>query len=414
MPPAIKVEHLSKCYTIGEQQRFRTLRDSLMLAAATLGKGFARRRSKQTTPPTSVVWALNDVSLDIDVGERVGIIGRNGAGKSTLLKILSRIVEPTRGRAEIRGRVASLLEVGTGFHPELTGRENVFLNGAVLGMSRNEIRKLFDQIVDFAEVGRFIDTPVKRYSSGMYVRLAFSVAAHLTPEILMVDEVLAVGDAEFQKKCLGLMRDVSTSVGRTVLFVSHSMAAVQALCTRAIYLDSGRLASIGPVQEVVAAYSRSAAKDLQAEAIVGHDFELKHVRVSTPTGAPLSTFGECSVEVTARSLRQLADAGARIMFEDITGSPVLGLDSNDFVQRVRAAPGQIFFCTFRIKALPLHAGPYRLRVYLHSWSDHLEWEVPGAFDVSLEPVPVYGSRAVEHWRHGSTAAVANVTVRAGE
>ena len=199
-------------------------------------------------------WALKDVSFEVQEGEVLGIIGRNGAGKSTLLKILSRITEPTSGRVTLRGRVASLLEVGTGFHPELTGRENIFLNGAVLGMSRAEIRKKFDEIVAFAEIDKFIDTPVKRYSSGMYVRLAFAVAAHLEPEILIVDEVLAVGDAEFQKKCLGKMNEVSRRDGRTVLFVSHNMEPLLKLCDRGILLNSGQLTEIGPVSEVISAY----------------------------------------------------------------------------------------------------------------------------------------------------------------
>lgn len=204
-------------------------------------------------PSVEDFWALRDVSFEVNRGDVVGIIGRNGAGKSTLLKILSRITEPTEGRVELDGRVASLLEVGTGFHPELTGRENIFLNGAILGMTRAEVRRKFDEIVAFAEVEQFLDTPVKRYSSGMYVRLAFSVAAHLEPEILVVDEVLAVGDAEFQKKCLGKMREVSKG-GRTVLFVSHNMAAVQALCSSAISLDSGRIIFDGQSAEAVSRY----------------------------------------------------------------------------------------------------------------------------------------------------------------
>lgn len=199
-------------------------------------------------------WALNDISFDVFSGEVVGIVGGNGAGKSTLLKILSRITEPTRGSVTLRGRVASLLEVGTGFHPELSGRENIFLNGAILGMSRAEIKRKFDEIVAFAEVEKFLDTPVKRYSSGMYVRLAFSVAAHLEPEILVVDEVLAVGDAQFQKKCLGKMQDVSQREGRTVLFVSHNMAAVKSLCTRAICLEKGHIVADGDTDAVLRRY----------------------------------------------------------------------------------------------------------------------------------------------------------------
>ena len=202
-------------------------------------------------------WALKDISFEIKRGEAIGIIGRNGAGKSTLLKILSRITEPTKGRVEINGRVSSLLEVGTGFHPELTGRENIFLNGAILGMSRAEIKKKFDAIVEFSGVEKFLDTPVKRYSSGMYLRLAFSVAAHLEPEILIVDEVLAVGDAEFQKKCLGKMDEVSKNEGRTVLFVSHNMVAVRQLCSRLICVDGGKLVFEGEVEKGISFYSET-------------------------------------------------------------------------------------------------------------------------------------------------------------
>ena len=210
-------------------------------------------------------WALKDLSFEIKKGDRVGIIGKNGAGKSTLLKVLSRITEPTTGKVFIKGRVASLLEVGTGFHPELTGRENIFLNGAIMGMSRAEIKRKFDEIVDFSGVEKFLDTPVKRYSSGMYVRLAFSVAAHLEPEILVVDEVLAVGDAEFQKKCLGKMQDVSNSEGRTVLFVSHNLMALSSLCNKGIYLKNGQIRSQGEIEEALSQYSREGVESLITE-----------------------------------------------------------------------------------------------------------------------------------------------------
>lgn len=257
---AISVENLSKSYLVGHNsakaERYTALRDVIANNARNLA-----RKTRDMFNGKAIVqgdeveefWALKDVSFNIKQGDRVGIIGRNGAGKSTLLKILSRITEPTSGRVKINGRVASLLEVGTGFHPELTGRENIFLNGAILGMSRTEIQRKFDEIVAFAEVERFLDTPVKRYSSGMYVRLAFAVAAHLEPEILIVDEVLAVGDAAFQKKCLGKMQDVS-SEGRTVLFVSHNMAALTALCTRAIMLNQGALIAFGGATDIVRKY----------------------------------------------------------------------------------------------------------------------------------------------------------------
>ena len=249
---AIRVEGLSKQYRIGKVERYRTLRDSLTEAVTA---PFRHR----TQSPSETIWALKDVSFEIPRGAVVGVIGSNGAGKSTLLKVLSRITEPTEGHVEIRGRVGSLLEVGTGFHPELTGRDNIFLNGAILGMRKAEIARKFDEIVAFAEVERFIDTPVKHYSSGMYMRLAFAVAAHLEPEILIVDEVLAVGDAQFQKKCLMKMQEVGKQ-GRTVLFVSHNLTAVQSLCDTAIWLNEGRLAANGDTARVVSKYLQSGVR----------------------------------------------------------------------------------------------------------------------------------------------------------
>jgi len=253
---AIRVENLGKEYRIGgRRQHYRMLRDTLFEAAVkpirVVGSRL-RRLSRQSTDQR--VWALKGVSFEVKRGEALGIIGHNGAGKSTLLKILSKITEPTEGMAEIHGRVGSLLEVGTGFHQELTGRENINLNGAILGMRKAEIRRRFDEIVAFAEVEKFIDTPVKHYSSGMYLRLAFAVAAHLEPEILIVDEVLAVGDAQFQKKCLGKMQDVSQGQGRTVLFVSHNMNAIQRLCSECVLLERGRLIARGDTASVVARY----------------------------------------------------------------------------------------------------------------------------------------------------------------
>jgi len=254
---AIRVEGLGKLYRIGKRERYRALRDTLTDA---MYAPFRQLRSafRTSAPPQSAngddsIWALKDVSFEIPRGEVVGVIGRNGAGKSTLLKILSRITEPTGGQVEIHGRVGSLLEVGTGFHPELTGRENIFLNGAILGMRRTEIVRKFDEIVAFAEIEKFIDTPVKHYSTGMYMRLAFAVAAHLEPEILIVDEVLAVGDLTFQKKCLGKMGDVAKD-GRTIIFVSHQMNQIRRLCTECIWLDEGEVRSTGSTPMIVGAY----------------------------------------------------------------------------------------------------------------------------------------------------------------
>ncbi len=252
---AVKIEGLSKQYRIGERNSYPMFRETLMrTVSAPFRKLSSRFSGKQNVSQAGWIWALRDVDLEVKHGEILGIIGRNGAGKSTLLKILSGITEPTTGYADIYGRVGSLLEVGTGFHPELTGRENIFMNGAILGMNRREIKRKFDEIVAFSEVEKFLDTPVKRYSSGMYMRLAFAVAAHLEPEVLIVDEVLAVGDIEFQKKCIGKIQNVSQSQGRTVLFVSHNMDAIQRLCTRCLFLDQGRLITQGDTDNTVLQY----------------------------------------------------------------------------------------------------------------------------------------------------------------
>jgi lipopolysaccharide transport system ATP-binding protein len=259
MNTAISIKNLGKSYFLKHQKtgsgRYVSLRDELSNSFRRIFS--SNGKESDGAGSEELFWALEDVSFDVQPGERVGIIGRNGAGKSTLLKIISRITSPTRGKLQITGRVASLLEVGTGFHPELTGRENIFLNGAVLGMSRADIRRKFDEIVSFAEVERFLDTPVKRYSSGMYMRLAFAVAAHLEPEILVVDEVLAVGDAEFQKKCLGKMREVGQE-GRTVLFVSHNMGAISEFCDRAILLNQGNVYADGTPADIISIYSGKA------------------------------------------------------------------------------------------------------------------------------------------------------------
>jgi lipopolysaccharide transport system ATP-binding protein len=259
MSTVIRVEHLSKSYIIRHQGQsgYVALRD--VIADKVKGtfiktKNLVTNKPVIEKPSKEEFWALNDVNFEVAQGERIGIIGRNGAGKSTLLKVLSRITDPTLGRISIKGRIASLLEVGTGFHPELTGRENIYLNGAILGMHRTEIKNKFDEIVSFAEIGKFLDTPVKRYSSGMYVRLAFAVAANLESEILVVDEVLAVGDADFQRKCLGKMGDVSREEGRTVLFVSHNMAAISKLCNKGILLSNGQIVEDSSIESVVDSY----------------------------------------------------------------------------------------------------------------------------------------------------------------
>ena len=269
MPVTIRIENLSKSYILRHSgEGYVSLRETI---TKKIQRTFQQTKNIVTTshieksPRKEEFWALHDVSFEVQQGDRIGIIGRNGAGKSTLLKLLSRITEPTKGRISTKGRIASLLEVGTGFHPELTGRENIYLNGALLGMHRAEIKKKFDEIVDFSEVEKFLDTPVKRYSSGMYVRLAFAVAAHLESEILIVDEVLSVGDLQFQKKCLGKMEDVSRGEGRTVLFVSHNMGTINQLCNKAILLKSGKTTDIGQTADIVRKYMKSGTVNGQIE-----------------------------------------------------------------------------------------------------------------------------------------------------
>jgi lipopolysaccharide transport system ATP-binding protein len=291
---AIRVENLGKKYILGQkEEKYKTLSGAMTGTAKSLVNAFNFPK-KEAESGKSEFWALNDVSFEIKQGDRVGIIGRNGAGKSTLLKVLSRITEPTSGSIRIKGRVASLLEVGTGFHPELTGRENIFLNGAILGMGKVEIERKFDEIVAFAEVEKFLDTPVKRYSSGMYVRLAFAVAAHLEPEILIVDEVLAVGDAQFQKKCLGKMEDVGKE-GRTILFVSHQMSAILTLCDRALLLNRGKCVGDGEPAKMIAKYLDN-GNSTNGEVIdngkisVGKKLKLRKLRIVDKSGEICTEF----------------------------------------------------------------------------------------------------------------------------
>jgi lipopolysaccharide transport system ATP-binding protein len=363
--PIIQVEGLGKCYSLrhNRPERYTTLRDVIADKAKRLfrpnGGGSKLQTPGSERPSKEDFWALRNVSFEVRQGEVVGIIGRNGAGKSTLLKILSRITEPTEGKVILRGGVASLLEVGTGFHPELTGRENIYLNGAVLGMSRAEIKKKFDEIVAFAETEKFLDTPVKRYSSGMYVRLAFAVAAHLEPEILIVDEVLAVGDAEFQKKCLGKMEEVSKNEGRTVLFVSHNLGAVARLCTRGLLVEKGRLTADENVAGAISAYNSSIIKSsLLAPSEIDKP-TICDVRVDD---AELSR-GNLVVSVEYRSPWKLDPLLVGIVVQNQNGAPVFGINTQmmpNFAP-VASASG---IATLQVPDLPLHSGLYRLNVWL--------------------------------------------------
>jgi len=361
---AIKIEGLSKQYRLGRKQKsYRTLRDS---AVDAFTRSFQAIRSigKRTNGGEQIpsIWALRDISAEIREGEVVGLIGRNGAGKSTLLKILSRITDPTEGHAEICGRIGSLLEVGTGFHPELTGRENVFLNGAILGMAKKEIERKFDEIVAFAEVERFVDTPVKHYSSGMYLRLAFAVAAHLEPEILLVDEVLAVGDASFQQKCLGKMGEVAET-GRTVLFVSHNMGAVTGLCNRAIWIDNGSVMADGPVDDVTQQYLRSFSSGSFSHVNEAFEFQVTSVVIRDGRGEPSFQFSpgdDLVVEVGFRADKPIKDPYIWIIVDSVRG-PCFAANTllDGSAPQMLEGEGR-FVCRF--KSIPLLPQSYTIRM----------------------------------------------------
>jgi lipopolysaccharide transport system ATP-binding protein len=370
----IKAENLGKMYTIGHQTengRYAALRDVLMQNARTLWnktKDLATGKPIIHGDTTEEVWALKDVSFEIHRGEAVGIIGRNGAGKSTLLKVLSRITEPSTGRVTIKGRVASLLEVGTGFHPELSGRENIYLNGTILGMTRVEIKQKFDEIVAFAEVEKYLDTPVKRYSSGMYVRLAFAVAAHLEPEILVVDEVLAVGDAQFQKKCLEKMDDVAQK-GRTVMFVSHNMTAILKLCPHAIWIDEGRICNIGPSETLVQSYLASGLLSTSGQVIfdVDENKEACITSVSLRNGndevaTDFEVLSPIQVNIAFCCLRRFTALRLDVMVSRYDGIPVFATTSQDYnMIDSRFEPGS-YVAQMLIPKQLIAAGDYYLNV----------------------------------------------------
>jgi len=357
MTSIIEVKNLSKKYKIGEQQPYLTLRDSLANLAKNPFQKIKAGLSKDE------FWALKDINFTVEQGEVLGIIGRNGAGKSTLLKILSRITPPTTGEIVLRGRVGSLLEVGTGFQQELTGRENIFLNGAILGMTQREIKRKFDEIVDFAEVEKFIDTPVKHYSSGMYMRLAFSIAAHLDSEILIVDEVLAVGDVEFQKKCLGKMDEISKKQKKTIIFVSHNMSALKKLCDRGIYLDKGVKESEGTIDELVSTYTNSSGikANFKPIKIPEIDVVLKKLTINSQNKGKVYPGQPVNIDIKLESQRELQGMGIQVMIShDDT-------DGRVFSTNTKATQGidikikkgiNHFTCT--INNFNLSSGKYRL------------------------------------------------------
>ena len=391
---AVEVENLGKKYALRRSQpngEYRRFSEDLVAA---LRRPFGARSNGKHED----FWALRDVSFQIEPGEVVGIIGRNGAGKSTLLKVLSRITDPTEGRVRLFGRVASLLEVGTGFHHELTGRENIFLNGAILGMSRAEIRRRFDAIVEFAEVQRFLDTPVKRYSSGMFVRLAFAVAAHLEPEILIVDEVLAVGNVAFQEKCMGKMDSVASSEGRAVLFVSHNMAAIQRLCGRAILLQGGRMRAAGTPGEVVCKYLADAKDgrsislaDWKDRSTTGEALITK-VEIEDGSGAPGSVpvGGELVIRLVSTINEPLVDPLFGVMVHDSMGEPLLDLRSNHDRLRLGRVVGELSV-EVRLDKVGLYPGRYFLSPWITDASCTREIDYPKlSCVVDVLPAPLEG------------------------
>jgi lipopolysaccharide transport system ATP-binding protein len=399
---AIETQNLSKQYRLGTMRTgYTTLSDAVV--------GRLRRKPADQDAPVSSVWALRDITLQIAPGEAVGFVGGNGAGKSTLLKILSRITKPTTGRAHLNGRVGSLLEVGTGFHAELTGHENIFMNGALLGLNKAEIRKRYDEIVAFSEVEDFLHTPIKRYSSGMVVRLAFAVAAHLEPEILLVDEVLAVGDVAFQRKCLGKMTE-SASEGRTVIFVSHNMAVIQALCTRGVFLDHGRILRDGPISDAVGAYLR--AMEQQAETLdlserldrTGkQEIRVSRIVVSGGDSSMQTLVAGGSARFTFALTGVQRGASCEFQLYDQFGHPVTTISSeNPAPDDVWEPQEEPHFECF-IPELPLMPGRYRLDLTLRGSAGHIQDHVQGAafFEVAGGLV---GGRAVSgRWIVGNVA-----------
>lgn len=387
MTAAIVVEGLGKVYQLASAaKRHATLRDALSDAVTAPFRRF--RELRGTSASLEDFWALRDVSFDVQPGEVVGVVGKNGAGKSTLLKILSRIVDPSEGRAVLRGRVASLLEVGTGFHPELSGRENIYLNGSILGMKKREIDRRFSDIVEFAEIDQFLDTPVKRYSSGMYVRLAFAVAAHLEPEILIVDEVLAVGDAEFQKRCLGKMQEISRGGGRTVVFVSHNMAAVRSLCSRGVLLKKGRVAMIGSASAVVDDYLSPAAQQASPVRL----FSAPDGARIWMTDASLLVDGEPSSAALMGSTLSLSigfDTNTALrhprlgyVLQSATGERLLNSNNRFQPSAAYAEPAKSGRITCNLGVPPLMPGRYTFSLWLGDLGEdhHIELESV-AFDV---------------------------------
>jgi len=400
--PVIKVQNLGKRYHIQHQRagmRYVALRDVLTDKFKKMGNPF-QNKSGSGSPDREDFWALREVGFEINSGDKVGVIGRNGAGKSTLLKLLSRITEPTEGRIEIKGRVASLLEVGTGFHPELTGRENIFLNGAILGMGRHEIKRKFDEIVAFSEVEKFLDTPVKRYSSGMYVRLAFSVAAHLEPEILLVDEVLAVGDAQFQKKCLGKMDEVSKQQGRTILFVSHNMAAIKSLCSRAVWLENGRVRKNGAAGQIIEEYLAFFSTPGKNTDIARQKRESKctlRAKITnlvvmsggTPNPEFIESKGTATIRLTVQSSAPIRCSAQLIIADEF--QPISLIDSGTMHGKMYNLPEGESEIECRVGPLNLYGGKYKIKCGLTVPGQEVIDFVEDAYEFNIREYDPYDS-----------------------
>ena len=407
--PAVAVSGLGKVYRLGTESGATTAREALLHAV----------RGGKALVPASMLWALRDVNLELARGETLGIIGRNGAGKSTLLKLISHITWPTEGEIRLYGRLASLLEVGTGFHPELTGRENIFLNGTILGMRRHEILRRFDEIVEFAEIAKFLDTPVKRYSSGMYVRLAFAVAAHLDPEILVVDEVLAVGDAAFQRKCLGKMGEVAREEGRAVIFVSHNMVAITALCARGILLEGGRVTADGAAGAVVQQYLRSLETLITTPLAERRDrsgsgalrFESVTVRNVSAGSGLVRSGDDVELSIAYQSDQPtLSNVHVNVIIHGPLDEQLCQLSSGPQRGDFERIPGcGAFVC--RIPRLPFEAGAYRITVYSTVNADVADWVMHAAV-MDVEPGDYFGTGRMNDEGQGHFLVTHNWDVQA--
>jgi lipopolysaccharide transport system ATP-binding protein len=406
----IRADSLGKKYLIGhdvQREGYTTLREVIARKLKRLARSGAndRRATMSRGQEVEEFWALKEINLEINRGEVVGIIGRNGAGKSTLLKILSRITEPSEGRVEITGRVASLLEVGTGFHPELTGRENIYVNGAILGMTRAEVRRKFDEIVAFADVERFLDTPVKRYSSGMHVRLAFSVAAHMEPEILIVDEVLAVGDAEFQKKCMGKLRGVAKTEGRSILFVSHNMVAIKQLCRRGVWLQNGKIQDTGLIDDVVEAYTASVHDKLQTgdfshSAVTGDgQVELVSYSVSNPNNKnylPLATKDDMLFRINLRVKEEIRQSACGISIFNEFGVLMTSINTVELGTPLPPLPAGNATVCVRIRKTAFLPGLYMASFWVMNPQGHMYAMAENSIAFELAQTALYGTSQVDH------------------